>query len=184
MAEFQGKKDASDKGPSIQTKDASSSVSGEEDVAQTPDPLMIQFDRRKLYPGLYETEEEVAAALEEYAVDVPPAIPARKRPRLRSIPTLEEEKKNESTSTSAAAAEPAAGSTSAAVMVTRQQSQTDIWGRIPPKEPKELVTCSICDRQVNTLRFASHLDKCMGIGTMTRTAAAAAGNTSTRGAVK
>ncbi len=52
--------------------------------------------------------------------------------------------------------------------------QMDIWGKCPPKEPKQLVTCSICGRQVSTSRFAPHLDKCMGVGTSTRAAAAAA----------
>lgn len=58
------------------------------------------------------------------------------------------------------------------IITTRQQSytQADIWGRIPTKEPKFLVKCSICNRMVNTLRFASHLDKCMGIGTTVRAA--------------
>jgi len=50
----------------------------------------------------------------------------------------------------------------------------DIWGRHPAKEPAELVTCSVCAGQVNGLRFASHLDKCLGIGTMSRNAAAGA----------
>lgn len=55
--------------------------------------------------------------------------------------------------------------------VTRhQQNQTDIWGRIPAKEPKEMAFCSICRRHVSVVRFAPHLDKCMGIGTTTRIA--------------
>ena len=55
--------------------------------------------------------------------------------------------------------------------ITRhQQNHTDIWGRIPLKEPKELAFCSICRRQVSVIRFAPHLDKCMGIGITTRIA--------------
>lgn len=50
----------------------------------------------------------------------------------------------------------------------------DIWGKMPPKEPKQMLKCHICKRQVNTLRFAPHLDKCMGIGTTVRAAAMAA----------
>jgi Sgf11 (transcriptional regulation protein) len=48
---------------------------------------------------------------------------------------------------------------------TRQQSFTkpDIWGNIPLKEPREPVHCPICNRPINALRFAPHLDKCMGI---------------------
>lgn len=45
---------------------------------------------------------------------------------------------------------------------------TDIWGRRPAKEPPQLIECSVCLGQVNGLRFASHLDKCLGIGTMSR----------------
>ena len=40
----------------------------------------------------------------------------------------------------------------------------DIWGRVPPKEPSNLTKCSNCGRMVSALRFAPHLDKCMGIG--------------------
>lgn len=50
----------------------------------------------------------------------------------------------------------------------------DIYGRAPPKEPKDMISCHICGRQVNTLRYAPHLDKCMGIGTTVRAAALAA----------
>eukprot|EP00565_Helicotheca_tamesis_P009339 CAMPEP_0185734312 /NCGR_PEP_ID=MMETSP1171-20130828/22122_1 /TAXON_ID=374046 /ORGANISM="Helicotheca tamensis, Strain CCMP826" /LENGTH=214 /DNA_ID=CAMNT_0028404273 /DNA_START=4 /DNA_END=645 /DNA_ORIENTATION=- len=41
-------------------------------------------------------------------------------------------------------------------------SQLDVWSRVPPKDPGN-VLCSICGRQVNALRFAPHLDKCMGM---------------------
>jgi len=41
----------------------------------------------------------------------------------------------------------------------------DIWGRIPPKEPKHPVECVLCGRHVSTTRFASHLEKCMGLST-------------------
>mmetsp|Transcript_27593 Transcript_27593/g.40607 ORF Transcript_27593/g.40607 Transcript_27593/m.40607 type:complete len:185 (+) Transcript_27593:1602-2156(+) len=44
-------------------------------------------------------------------------------------------------------------------------SQMDVWGRAPPKDPGNTL-CTVCGRQVNTLRFAPHLDKCMGIGTL------------------
>lgn len=66
-------------------------------------------------------------------------------------------------------------STAARPPTTKTQAQQlDIWGKRPPKEPKQLVECLICGRQVNTLRFAPHLDKCMGIGTTVRAAALAA----------
>lgn len=49
--------------------------------------------------------------------------------------------------------------------LTTQQSQQleDIWGNIPLKEPKELLLCPVCHRSINALRFAPHLEKCMGI---------------------
>jgi Sgf11 (transcriptional regulation protein) len=41
----------------------------------------------------------------------------------------------------------------------QQQQHLDIWGNCHPKEPKDMVDCLICGRQVNTLRFSPHLDK-------------------------
>ena len=46
-----------------------------------------------------------------------------------------------------------------------KNSKSDIWGRIPPKEPKTNSHCPVCNRSVNVASFARHLDKCMGIGT-------------------
>lgn len=69
----------------------------------------------------------------------------------------------------------------------------DIWGQIPPKEyiPNAtcnnnntiitnsgnesvatcMMICSVCQQKVgSSLRYASHLDKCLGIGTMSRNA--------------
>lgn len=40
-------------------------------------------------------------------------------------------------------------------------SALDIYGRIPPKEPKITSTiCLLCGRSVSAMRFAPHLDKC------------------------
>lgn len=66
-----------------------------------------------------------------------------------------------------------------AMMVTRQQSyaQSDVWGRIPPKEPKYMVRCGICNRLVNAMRFAPHLDKCMALGVGSRLTTGAGGGT-------
>mmetsp|Transcript_49106 Transcript_49106/g.59243 ORF Transcript_49106/g.59243 Transcript_49106/m.59243 type:complete len:229 (-) Transcript_49106:179-865(-) len=41
----------------------------------------------------------------------------------------------------------------------------DVWGRIPPKEPIRSAKCQLCGKSISALRFAPHLDKCMGIGT-------------------
>lgn len=46
-----------------------------------------------------------------------------------------------------------------------QQRGVDVWGRIPPKEPKNPVECKLCGRTIATSRFASHLEKCMGLST-------------------
>jgi hypothetical protein len=57
----------------------------------------------------------------------------------------------------------------------------DIWGNYPPKEPKDFYcVCTICNRQISTSRFASHLDKCMGLSTRPLTSGGAGGS-STRG---
>ena len=53
--------------------------------------------------------------------------------------------------------------------VQQQPVGADIWGRIPPKEPKVMPKCDICGRQVSALRFAVHLDKCMNLGNSRQT---------------
>ena len=55
----------------------------------------------------------------------------------------------------------------APVMSTRKSkgNNVDIWGNIPTKEPKKKsVKCLLCCRMVSIVRFAVHLDKCMGLG--------------------
>uniref|UniRef100_A0A7S2WKT2 SAGA-associated factor 11 n=1 Tax=Eucampia antarctica TaxID=49252 RepID=A0A7S2WKT2_9STRA len=49
-----------------------------------------------------------------------------------------------------------------------RDSSYDIWGRIPSKEPKTTVKCKKCGKNVSAIRFAPHLDKCMGLGTSRR----------------
>ena len=132
--------------------------------------LAAPQDRQELYPDLYENQDDVNRALEKYVVEKP-----AKRPRSDSSYPEQD----------TASVKDEAASETKSIISTRQQALTDIWGRNPPKEPKELVECSICQRQVNTLRFAQHLDKCMGIGTTTRAAAAGGPNgTSTRSSSK
>lgn len=46
----------------------------------------------------------------------------------------------------------------------------DIYGRVPPKEPKYPFQCSACGRGVSVLRYAPHLDKCLGKNKMARNA--------------
>jgi hypothetical protein len=128
--------------------------------------------RMELYPGVYENEEEVREALDEYATELP-----AKRPRLSSLADSNGDRETADKKDSDH------GSNDNAVtktVMTRNQTnpQTDIWGR-PPRPPNENVECSVCNRQVSTVRFAPHLDKCMGIGTTSR--AGGASTSSTRG---
>lgn len=79
-----------------------------------------------------------------------------------------------------------------AITASSSSLARDIWGKIPPKEyiPNAssrnnnntiitnsgsesvstcMMICSICQQKVgSSLRYASHLDKCLGIGTMSR----------------
>lgn len=127
--------------------------------------LVAPKKRRLLYPGLYNSEVEVVAALDRYAVETPVS-------QLKTLRRVT----NEPASSSPAPMVIEDRTESSVSISTRQQVQTDIWGRIPAKEPKELVACSICKRQVNGTRFAQHLDKCLGIGTMARAAASGSGS--------
>ena len=88
---------------------------------------------------------------------------------------------NPATSASSPSAGP--GSTTVAPIPTDIEDSAnivtpDIWGNHPPKEPKNFYcVCSSCNRQISTSRFASHLDKCMGLSTRPLTG----GGSSTRG---
>lgn len=124
------------------------------------------FNRQKLYPELFKSEKDIAKALEEYGVEAP--LPLEQQHSGKTSKTSKYAQRHST-------AENASNTNNTAGMVTRQQSQTDIWGRIPTKEPKDL-ECSICGRQVNGLRFAPHLDKCMGIGTTSRAASSIGGS--------
>mmetsp|Transcript_28556 Transcript_28556/g.44980 ORF Transcript_28556/g.44980 Transcript_28556/m.44980 type:complete len:143 (-) Transcript_28556:1007-1435(-) len=41
---------------------------------------------------------------------------------------------------------------------------TDIYGRVPGKEPKYPIPCPNCKRELAVSRFCQHLEKCMGLG--------------------
>jgi hypothetical protein len=111
----------------------------------------ILLDRMALYPGLYNTIDELKDDLIANGVEY------RKQDTLIKYNTDPIE-----------IVEPAIENEG---MMPRQQTQVDIWGRLPPKEPETMIDCPLCKRLVNTLRFAPHLDKCMGIGTMSRASA-------------
>ena len=41
---------------------------------------------------------------------------------------------------------------------------TDMYGQVPQREPKFSFACANCGQKVSVLRYAPHLDKCMGKG--------------------
>mmetsp|Transcript_39921 Transcript_39921/g.82121 ORF Transcript_39921/g.82121 Transcript_39921/m.82121 type:complete len:226 (-) Transcript_39921:332-1009(-) len=57
-----------------------------------------------------------------------------------------------------------ASTTADGVQQSNYAAGVDIWGNVPPKEPRTTAKCDICGRQVSALRFAPHLDKCMNLG--------------------
>jgi len=124
--------------------------------------LMNPKSRRDIYPSIHKTDQEMEESLQEYVTEVPPSK------RLRRNASVEPSTSQHNVEDAVTEANDVS-----TTMVTRGQSTPihDIWGRIPPKEPKLSATCPVCSRQISTLRFAPHLDKCMGIGTTARAAA-------------
>ena len=147
--------------------------------------LLVPKSRSEVYPQVYD-KKDIESEEKEYSVEVPQR---NKRNREEeeddyqkyirvSIDAPAAATAAESSSNKAEKAPDNAISSPAQVASKQppapQQQYLDIWGKAPPKEPKDMVDCLICGRQVNTLRFAPHLDKCMGIGTTVRAAALAA----------
>lgn len=128
--------------------------------------LREPFSRREVYPELYKNQEDEAIeeTLEKYSTYVPNP---RKRPhRNVSSSAASDEALDDSKSTGGASESNTPEKASAPTMQTRHTiNHSDIWGRTPPKEPKQACECQICGRFVSTLRFAPHLDKCMGLST-------------------
>lgn len=121
------------------------------------------MDRRQLYPDVYENEEDMLRQLEIYAVE-----------HVRNDPLVEEDFLTKGTLDTANYRDemktehvPSQAAIAQQMTVTRH---TDIWGNTPLKEPPEMISCSVCSQKINTLRFASHLDKCLGLGNTTRAA--------------
>jgi hypothetical protein len=147
----------------------------------SPKDLLIPT-RIELYPSLYDNTQAAKQALDLYATELP-----SKRARFMQTDPItnnddddveEDFDKNDSDAyTEPADSEPAPATP--AVMTLRHQASADIWGH-PPKPGSENVECSVCNRQVSSVRFAPHLDKCMGIGTTSRAAAGGASTSSTR----
>ena len=62
-------------------------------------------------------------------------------------------------------------------------SLTDIYGRIPGKEPKHTIPCpNDCGRQLSSSRLALHLEKCLGLVTSSRRGSGGAGKLSSAAA--
>lgn len=132
--------------------------------------LKAPSSRQEIYPELYNGKDPsvVREALERYATDQPSPRRSRKRKLHTSVETTR----------AATAPKPATGDNESdedfqdpsipeEEEPAAQQTIThlDIWGRMPPKEPKQTCACRLCGRHVSTLRFAPHLDKCMGLST-------------------
>lgn len=132
--------------------------------------LMNPKSRRDIYPSIHKSDHAMEESLHEYVTEVPPS----KRLRRKASMEISSSEHNATSEDAAVVAETDTNEQST-TMVTRGHANIntthDIWGRIPPKEPKTTAKCPVCSRQISTLRFAPHLDKCMGIGTMSRAAA-------------
>jgi hypothetical protein len=145
--------------------------------------LKTPSSRQDIFPELYIDKDpaEIQEVLDHYATESPNRH-SRKR-KLRHTNT------NKSTSSRAGSKDDEHAESEndnddedfkeqAEPKPTMQSRQTinrlDIWGRMPPKEPTHPCECKLCGRHVSTLRFASHLDKCMGLST--RTPSTATGN--------
>ena len=149
--------------------------------------------RRELYSTIHSSDDTMKRSLEYYATNRPleeveeqPHLPLHPHQR-QQIEGKEQMKEgsigscpqSKRTKESAAATDQhqqqKQQQTPEPTIVTRhQQNHTDIWGNTPPKEPKAQTRCNVCGKNVGVSRFAPHLDKCMGIGTTVRAAAAAA----------
>jgi hypothetical protein len=113
--------------------------------------------RLELYSEIHANEEEMLKAVKEFATDEP----LQKKLHTISDDTDEEEE--------------------APTIATRH---SDIWGKVPPKEPKRAAKCTVCEREILALRFAPHLDKCMNLGTVRMAAANNTAVSSVRGTPK
>ena len=127
--------------------------------------LVNPRSRRDIYPSIHESDQDMQDSLEEICHRA-----SSKRQRRTSLDDITESQHSNTIPENQVTVE---GDEKSQTMTTRGHAMAahDIWGRIPPKEPKATSACPVCSRQVSTLRFAPHLDKCMGIGTMSRAAA-------------
>lgn len=126
--------------------------------------IMTPRSRMDIYPSVHSSREEMEESLGRYVTEVP----LIQRPRMASVAASDLNSECES-------ADAAIVDDFPVVLVPEpithnlRNTQHDIWGRIPAKEAA--AKCPVCTRHISTLRFAPHLDKCLGIGTTTRVAA-------------
>jgi hypothetical protein len=145
--------------------------------------------RRELYPTLYDDDDEVQAKLEQYVTTVPESHLVRQGEEMDSD-AMEDATMDAVNVEAAAVVNGDAAAPTTPLSVTPPPAEPtapvaavpttkhDIWGKMPLKEdPNRFALCRICGRQVSTLRFAPHLDKCMGLNSTTRTAAVNAAST-------
>ena len=138
--------------------------------------------RLELY-GVYENEDSLHAALKEYCIETTPADETTAAPRRNfSVDYYLDDSTPSQPGSNGMVDTQQVPSNPNSIMATRQQtsSDRDIWDKFPLKEPKDPIVCPACGRTINTIRFALHLDKCMGIGTTVRSATGGAGGSFTR----
>lgn len=139
--------------------------------ALPPSELRAASSRQEIYPELYnnKSSSEVNQILESFGTYQTPSVS-----RKRKLP-LGETSEDDPFGPSKSADEESEGdedfvdpSNAVEDKLSAKQaiSNLDIWGKFPPKEPKKTVKCTVCSRFVSTSRFASHLDKCMGLSTV------------------
>jgi hypothetical protein len=142
---------------------------------------MNSRSRRELYPTLYSDDDDdslVQKKLDQYVTTVPESHIEREAEEMEgAVADATMDGVNVEEAAGSTAAPPPASEPPTPVLPTTTQQQ-DIWGKTPLKEdPNRFAVCRICGRHVSTLRFAPHLDKCMGLNNTTRTAAANAAST-------
>jgi hypothetical protein len=139
--------------------------------------------RQEIYPELYkdQKDEEVQATLEKYSTEVPKLLQKRSYSEMvdtegggggggggeNTTKDIKDIAASTTTidggGTGSSQPDPEVVAITPTMQTRHSVNHLDIWGRIPPREPKQTCECQVCGRHVSTLRFAPHLDKCMGI---------------------
>ena len=149
---------------SLESKDNGNEETMSTSVGADFDVSAAFQERQKLFPDLYKDASTMVSEMEKYAVE---------RPQKKSKTIENGNSRLTTRRPSEGEGADAAAAASSNTISTRQQPQIDIWGRVALKEPAYTVDCVVCHRPMNTLRYAQHLDKCLGLGTMARSATGA-----------